>query len=153
MIKNIGIEIPQDIFNLLKSGKVLAHLITFSDKGIPNLTLVSTIFPKNRESILLTMLSDNVGYRNMVWQKKVVLSIIEGNNIAINIIGRAGVLLAPSRVHPTMHVAQIDVIDIFDDLPILISIENGIGWRHASSETKVLHDALIKELQECALKL
>jgi len=150
MIKNIGVEISQEIFSILKNGKCLVFITTYSDKGVPHLSAVSTIYPKSKESILITMLADSVTYKNMVWQKKVILSIYEAGNIAIHITGRAGVLLAPSRVHPLMHVSQIDVIDVTEEIPMLINIENGIKWKHASSETKVLHDTLIKELQECA---
>lgn len=147
MIKNIEIELGQDIINFLKNGKTLAFLTTYSDKESPYLTPISTMYPKNKESILITMLAEGTGYKNMVWQKKVVLSIFD-QNMAFNIIGRAGIILAPSRVHPLMHVAQIDIIDIVNESPMLISLDSGLRWRHASFETKVLHDALIKELYE-----
>lgn len=151
MIKNIGIEISEEIFSILKNGKILAFLTTYSDKDVPFLTGITTLYPKNRESILLTMISDSISYRNMVWQKKVTLSIFESNNNCVHIIGRAGVLLAPSRIHPLMHVAQIDIIDIVNEAPMLVNIESGVKWKHISSESKILHDALIKELHECAL--
>ena len=148
MIKNIGIEMSQEIFYALKGQKVV-FLTTYSDKGMPHLTPISVVYPKSRESILIALLSDTLAYKNMVWQKKVVLSIIEGNGLVVHIVGRAGVVRAPSHIHPDIHIAQIDVIDIMTEDSLLITIESGVKWKHVSGEMKALHDALVKELQEC----
>jgi hypothetical protein len=48
--------------------------------------------------------------KNIVWQKKVMISFFEPGNLIINIIGRAGVLRAPSYTHSLMHIIQIDLI-------------------------------------------
>ncbi len=153
MIKNIGIELPQDVYNLLRERNVMALLATYSDKGIPHITPIHTLFPKNKESILLCMLNNQIGYQNMVWQKKVMLTIIEGPNIVCHILGRAGIVRAPSRVHPLIHIAQIDVIDILPEQSMLVTIESGIQWGYTSSEAQTLYEALMRELKECAENL
>ena len=153
MIKNIGIELPQEVCNVIKNEKVMGILATYSDKGIPHVTLVNTLYPKNRESILLTLLNNQIGYHNMVWQKKAMLSIVDEGNIVCNILGRAGIVRAPSRVHPLMHIAQIDVIDILQDQSSLVSITSGIKWEHISADAQTLYDALMRELKDCAENL
>ena len=150
MIKNIGVEIDQDTFKALQSNKITGLLTTYSDKGMPLLSVVIALVFKNRESILMAVLSDTLMYKNIVWQKKVMLSFFETGNLVVNIIGRAGVLRAPSNTHSLMHIIQIDLIDFCLEHPTLITIDNGIKWRYVSPEAKVLHDALIKELNECA---
>lgn len=150
MIKNIGVEIDQDTFKALQSNKLTGLLTTYSDKGMPLLSVVIALVFKNKESILMAVLSDTLMYKNIVWQKKVMLSFFEPGNLVVNIIGRAGVLRAPSNTHSLMHIIQIDLIDFCLEYPTLITIDNGIKWRYVSPEAKVLHDALIKELHECA---
>jgi hypothetical protein len=150
MIKNIGIEMPQESFLAIKHGKLVGLFTTYSDKGLPNLMPISTLYPKNRESVIIAIPSDSDAYRNMVWQKKVILSFVEPYPLNMHIIGRAGVLRAPSQVHPMMHIAQIDLIDIVFDDSLIVAIENGIRWKHISNETKALHDAIMAELYECA---
>jgi hypothetical protein len=150
MIKNIGVEIDPDTLKALQNGKIAGLLTTYSDKGLPLLSVVTALTFKNRESILMAILSDTLMYKNIVWQKKVMLTFLEVGNLVVNIIGRAGVLRAPSNTHSLMHIIQIDVIDFCLEHPMLITIDNGIKWRYVSSEAKVLHDALIKELNECA---
>lgn len=150
MIKNIGVEIDSETFKALQSNKITGFLTTYSDKGMPLLSVVIALVFKNRESILMAVLSDTLMYKNIVWQKKVMLSFFEAGNLVVNIIGRAGVLRAPSNTHSLMHIIQIDLIDFCMEHPTLITIDNGVKWRYVSPEAKVLHDALIKELHECA---
>lgn len=150
MIKNIGVEIDLEIYKTLNNIKLTGFLTTFSDKGIPMSTIVTTLIFKNRESLLLAIMNDTITYKNIVWQKKIMLSFYESNNLILSIIGRAGVLKAPSNTHPMMHIIQIDLIDFFNESPMLISIESGIKWRYISNDAKKLHDALIKELHEYA---
>lgn len=149
MIKNIGIEIPQDVYDVLKNKKIIGILTTFSDKGVPYMTPISIIYPKNKESILIAIISENIGYKNMVWQKKVTFSLLESNNMCINLVGRSGVVRAPSKTHPMIHIAQIDIIDVIQDDSLIVSMEER-SWKHFSPETKNLHESLMKELQECA---
>lgn len=151
MIKNIGVEIDQSTFKTLQSNKVIGFLTTYSDKGLPLLSLISTLTFKNRESILIAILSDTIAYKNIVWQKKVMLSFFESGNLVLNIIGRAGVLKAPSDTHPLINIVQIDLIGFCEEeAPALITIQQGIKFSYISSEAKVLHDALMKELNEYA---
>jgi hypothetical protein len=148
MIKNIGIELPLDAYNVLKNGS-MAFLAASSDKNIPSITPVYSLYPKNKESILLAMLNSHPVYQNMVWQKKVMLSIID-ENVVCHVLGRAGIVRAPSRVHPLMHIAQIDVIDIITEPSILVSITKGVQWESIGADAAALNDALMRELHECA---
>lgn len=150
MIKNIGIEMSQETFLGIKNNRLVGMLTTYSDKGLPNLMPISTLYPKNRESIIVALPSNSEAYKNMVWQKKVVLSFVESFPLNVHIIARAGILRAPSQVHPMMHIAQIDLIDIVHDDSLIVAIETGIRWKHISFETKALHDAIMAELHECA---
>ena len=43
---------------------------------------------------------------------KVVISLLEPNNVCVHLVGRSGVVRAPSKTHPLIHIAQIDIIDI-----------------------------------------
>ena len=108
MIKNIGIEMSQETYLGIKNNRLVGMLTTYSDKGLPSLMPISTLYPKNRESIIVALPSSSEAYKNMVWQKKVVLSFVESFPLNVHIIARAGVLRAPSQVHPMMHIAQID---------------------------------------------
>ncbi len=150
MIKNIGIEIPQEISDIVKSEKCLALIATFSEKTLLHMTPISTICQKNKESFLIAMLSDNIGYKNLVWQKKVLVSFLESPEITIHIVGRAGIVRAPSKTHPLIHIAQIDIIDIIKEDSMLVHIDTGLKWKHISNEMKNLHEMIMKELYECA---
>jgi hypothetical protein len=153
MAKHVGIKLPEDLVEHLKTERALGILATFSEKGIPNTTPIQCIYPKGQESILMSIHKEHTGYHNMVWQKKVMITFLGENNIAYSVLGRAGVVRAPSLVHPLMNIIRIDIIDIKSDRSILTKVEQGISWSYTSSEAEELVKCLYKELKELAKTL
>src|SRR6202789_2031578 len=153
MAKHVGVKLPEDLVKVLKEEKTVAILATFSEKGLPHTTPIQCVYPKGLESILMTINKDHTGYHNMVWQKKVMLCFLDENNVAYSILGRAGVVRAPSLVHPLMNVVRIDIIDIKSDRSVLTRVESGVRWTYTSWEAEELSKALMNELKELATTL
>ncbi len=153
MAKHVGVKLPDDLNAILKAEKVVAVLATFSEKGLPHTTPIQCVYPKGLESILMTIHKDHTGYHNMVWQKKVMLCFLNEGNVAYSVLGRAGVVRAPSLVHPLMNVVRIDIIDIKSDRSVLTRVESGITWSYTSSEAEELSQALMNELKELSVTL
>ena len=152
MAKHVGVKLPDDLFAILQKGTV-AVLATFSEKQVPHTTPINTLYPKGRESILMSIHKDHTGYHNMVWQKKVMLCILDEENVAYSVLGRAGVVRAPSIVHPLMNVVRIDIIDIKCDRSGLSRVDTGVKWSYTSPEAAELSLALLGELKELAKTL
>jgi hypothetical protein len=150
MAKHVGVKLPEDLVNVLKVGKTVGVLATFSEKGLPHTTPIQCIYPKGLESILISIHKDHTGYHNMVWQKKVMMCFMDEGNVAYSVLGRAGVVRAPSLVHPLMNVVRIDIIDIKSDRSVLTKVESGVRWNYTSWEAEELSKALMNELQELA---
>ncbi len=153
MAKHVGVKLPEDLIEYLKQEKCVATLATFSEKGIPNTTPVQCIYPKGQESLLLSIHKEHNGYHNMVWQKKIMLCFIGEGNIAYSVLGRAGVVRAPSIVHPLMNIVRIDIIDIKSDRSILTKVDQGVVWSYTSAEAEELVKSLFKELRDLAKTL
>lgn len=153
MAKHVGIKLPDDLIQYLKSEQALTVLATFSEKGLPNTTPIQSIYPKGLESILMAIHKDHSGYHNMVWQKKVMLNFLSENNVAYSVFGRAGVVRAPSNVHPLMNIVRIDIIDIKSDRSVLAKVESGVKWSYTSPEAEELTKALMTELKDLARTL
>lgn len=153
MAKHVGVKLPEDLIEFLKTERCLGVLATFSEKGIPNTTPIQCIYPKGQESLLLSIHKEHTGYQNMVWQKKVMICFIGENNIAYSVLGRAGVVRAPSGVHPLMNIVRIDIIDIKSDRSILSKVEQGVVWSYTSTEAEELLKSLYKELKDLAKTL
>lgn len=153
MAKHVGVKLPEDLHDLLKKGLTVAVLATFSEKGVPHTTPIQVMFPKGSESILISIHKNHQGYHNMVWQKKVMLCFMDEGNIAYSILGRAGVVRAPSSVHPLMNVVHIDIIDIKSDCSVLTKVDSGVRWSYTSWEAEELSVALMNELKEIAKSL
>lgn len=153
MAKHVGVKLPDDLVASLKSEKVVAILATFSEKGLPHTTPIQCIYPKGLESILMSLHKEHTGYHNMVWQKKVMLCFLDDNNVAYSVLGRAGVVRAPSNVHPMMNVVRIDIIDIKSDRSVLTRVDSGVKWSYTSAEAEELTKGLMDELKELARTL
>ena len=153
MAKHVGVKLPDDLIKVLKTGKTVAVLSTFSEKGLPHTTPLQCIYPKGLESILISIHKDHTGYHNMVWQKKVMLCFMDEGNVAYSVLGRAGVVRAPSLVHPLMNIVRIDIIDIKSDRSVLTKVESGVRWSYTSAEAQELSQALMDELQELSKSL
>lgn len=153
MAKHVGIKLPEDLIRVLKKGKTCAILATFSEKGLPHTTPISSMYPKGLESILLSIHKDHIGYHNMVWQKKVMLCFMDEDNVAYSVLGRAGVVRAPSMVHPLMNVVRIDIIDIKSDRSVLTRVDSGVRWSYTSWEAEELCNGLMNELKELSQSL
>ncbi len=153
MAKHIGIKLPDDLIQVLKKEITVGVLATFSEKGLPHTTPIQCVYPKGPESILMSIHKDHVGYHNMVWQKKVMLCFMDENNVAYSILGRAGVVRAPSIVHPLMNIVRIDIIDIKSDRSVLVQVDSGVRWSYTSPEAEELSNALMNELKELSVTL
>lgn len=153
MAKHVGAKLPDDLIEILKKGKTVAVLSTFSEKGLPHTTPIQWVYPKEYESLLISIHKDHTGYHNMVWQKKVMLCFLDENNIAYSVLGRAGVVRAPSMVHPLMNVVRIDIIDIKSDRSVLTRVDSGVKWSYISKEAQELCESLLGELKELAKTL
>ncbi len=153
MAKHVGVKLPEDLIEFLKKEKCVAVLSTFSEKGIPNTTPIQCIYPKGQESLLLSIHKEHTGYHNMVWQKKIMICFLGEGNIAYSVLGRAGVVRAPSVVHPLMNVVRIDIIDIKSDRSILTKVDQGVSWSYTSAEAEELVVSLYKELKSLAKNL
>ncbi len=153
MAKHVGVKLPEDLVNVLKMGKTVGVLATFSEKGLPHTTPIQCVYPKGLESILIAIHKDHVGYHNMVWQKKVMMCFMDEGNVAYSVLGRAGVVRAPSNVHPLINVVRIDIIDIKSDRSVLTRIDSGVRWSYTSWEAEELSKSLLNELKELAQTL
>ncbi|MGE0010093.1 MAG: pyridoxamine 5'-phosphate oxidase family protein [Candidatus Babeliales bacterium] len=152
MAKHVGVKLPEDLINILKKGTV-GILATFSESGLPHTTPIQCIYPKGQESILISIHKDHTGYLNMVWQKKVMMCFLDEGNVAYSVLGRAGVVRAPSQVHPLMNIVRIDIIDIKSDRSVLTRVDAGVKWSYTSPEAEELTENLLKELRSLAKTL
>jgi len=150
MAKHVGVKLPNDLISILKRGTTVSVLATFSEKGLPHTTPIQCLYPKGLESILISIHKDHTGYHNMVWQKKIMMCFMDEGNVAYSVLGRAGVVRAPSLVHPLMNVVRVDIIDIKSDRSVLARVDSGIKWSYTTWEAEELSVSLLNELKELA---
>jgi flavin reductase (DIM6/NTAB) family NADH-FMN oxidoreductase RutF len=150
MAKHVGVQLPDDLLAMLRAGGTIGILATFSEKGVPNTMPVQWLCAKGSESLLMTIHKEHTSYHNMVWQKKIMLCFLGAENITYSVLGRAGVVRAPSLVNPLMNVIRIDIVEVKSDRSLLVSVDAGIQWSYTSPDAQELGKALMEELEDLA---
>jgi hypothetical protein len=146
-------KLPENLLALLHEGKTVVVLATFNDQGEPHQMPLSCIYPAGKEGFLTAIQPEHMSYNNLVWQKKVSLCFLAEGNIAYTILGRAGVVRAPSKTHPLMNIVRIDLIDFKSNVNVLQTVESRVTTRPTSAEADDLLSALLQELKELASEL
>ena len=82
-----------------------------------------------------------------------MMCFMDAGDVAYSVLGRAGVVRAPSQVHPLINIVRIDIIDIKSDRSILTRVDAGIKWSYTSWEAEELSKNLFIELKELAKTL
>ena len=147
MAKHVGMQMPPDLVAALKGGKIIGTLATFNEEGWPHTTPVQCLYPVSNDAILLSLHKKHTSYSNICWQKRVMISFLDTHNIAYAIKGRAGVIRAPSRIHPEMNIVRIDINDVKSDKSIFVRIDKGVQWSFTSIEAQELYEAMYSELR------
>lgn len=70
------------------------------------------------------------------------------NNVVYSILGRAGVVFAPSNIQRIMNIVRINIIDIKSDRSILMRVNAGVHCSYTSWEAEQLSGRLMDELKE-----
>lgn len=143
-------KLPENLLALFNEGNIVAVLATFNEHGDPHQMPVSCMYPAGKEGFFITLQKDHETYNNLVWQKKVSLNFLAENNLAYTILGRAGVVRAPSEVHPLMNIVRVDLIDIKSNTTVLATVESRVIIKPTSAEAEMLLNALREELKELA---
>lgn len=146
-------KLTKDLRAKLNERERSAFLSAVDSNGVPGITVVTFFIPKDEESLLFAMDSDNSCYKNLVKNKKVIFGIYDSNNFCYRITGRAGVVKAPSDTHPMMNLVRLDVITIQEDKSPFMKIKSGIEIEYLDKKTARFASAMLKELKEVAASL
>lgn len=82
-----------------------------------------------------------------------MVNFMDEPDVAYSILMRAGVMRAPSLVHPFMNIVRLDAIDIKCDRYVLSEIITGVRQKITFQDAQELYDALMGELKELSRTL
>jgi hypothetical protein len=148
IFKNMGVVIPPSTRKYLASPGCMGTLATFSREGVPHIGIVEYLYPKGLDGVFITLESGSKTHHNLLWQKRASLQLIHENNGCFSILGKAGVVRAPSVVHGGMQVFLLDAISVQRHPFMPIKMDRGVHLRPLDEECAYLKSLLIAELQE-----
>lgn len=137
----------------LNSKDKVAFLSTADANGIPDVVVVPFFIAKDEESLLFAISKEDPCYKNLIKNKKVILSLYDDGDFCLKILGRAGVVKAPSDTHPLMNIVRLDVIKMSEDKSPFLAVHQGIRIRYKDSKASRFGSAMMKELKKVATQL
>lgn len=140
-------QLPVTLVEALKQEPLMCTMASFSQEGIPHIYPIHFIYPIGKCSLLIMMDARCTAYKNMTWQKKVMLSFMNKKNMSYSILMRAGVVRAPSFSHPEMNIVRVDTIEIFDNKSPFIQINQPVQWQYLSPEIEELCQYVMDEIK------
>lgn len=144
------IQLPLDLIAALKNGNVTCILATFSDKGLPYAAPIHFIYPVGMSSLIFSIDKKSMSYKHLIWQKKITICFMAKGNMVYSVIGRAGVIKAPSEWHPDMYVVRMDTVTVYKERSQLIKVDSAARVSPATNEVGELQGAMMEELEAMA---
>lgn len=148
IFKNMGVVIPPSTRNYLASTGCMGTLATFSRDGVPHIGIVEYLYPKGLDGVFITLESGSRTHHNLLWQKRASLNLMHGGNACYSILGKAGVVRAPSVVHGGMQVFLLDAISIEKHALMSIRVDQPVDLQPIDKECGYLKSLLIRELRD-----
>lgn len=148
-----GVFIPPDLINHINSQDGIAVLSTFSESGLPYISPIKWVWAMNKDSLLLALDKNEQSYKNMVWQKKIMINFLGKNNLSYSVLGKANTRRAPSVTHPTINILRVDVINLMEKQFEFINIESSAKYSYPNHLSQELNDAIIEEFKELCITL
>jgi len=146
-------RISKEVRTNLNEKKRIAFLSAVDSNSVPSITPIAFFIAKDEESLVFAINHDNLCYKNLVKNKKIIFGVYDSGNACYRITGRAGVVKAPSDTHPMMNIVRLDVITIQEDTSPFMQIKNGIEIEYLDKKTTRFANAMLKELKKVAASL
>lgn len=146
------IKLPQDLYTYLQRNP-WTMVASFCPKGIPVIHFASLLYPRYPDSLLMGVHHGSELYKNMVWQKMITCAFYYDDEISYTLLGRAGLVSAPSLSHPLIDIFRIDIISLKRETMPLLVIEKPAVISVRKNLSREMHQAVIDEMKQKALEI
>jgi hypothetical protein len=126
-VKVLGDELPQDVYELLRTKAVDVVIATVDEDGFPRTAPYGLIRALDRKTLRVGMGPGKRTYANIVRDGKVMICVLAAGNIALGIRGRARVIkerMESIRLHAA--IIEIDILEVKSDALTWAPISQGI---------------------------
>ena len=147
-IKVLGNELPRRAFELLNKEITTVVIATVDEDGYPRTAPFHWIVAKNKKTLRVAVNPHHVTCENIKRNEKVMVCVIDQNNTAIGIKGRAKVIKEAMETVPWhICIVEIEIEQIKSDALQWIPIKHGVRFETAKRVKGLMRKAF-NELKE-----
>jgi hypothetical protein len=128
-VKIIGKKLPEDAYDLLRKGTTTAIISTKAPDGYPRTAPFGWITAKDRKTIRVGMSSQHRTYENISRDGKVMVCLIDEDNVSLGVKGDARIILDNLNTGSwTVSVVEITVLEVKSDSMENVPVIQGVRW-------------------------
>jgi hypothetical protein len=128
-VKIIGKKLPEDAYDLLRKGTTTAIISTKDPDGYPRTAPFGWITAKDRKTIRVGMSSQHRTYENISRDGKVMVCLIDEDNVSLGVKGDARIILDNLNTGSwTVSVVEITVLEVKSDSMENVPVIQGVRW-------------------------
>ncbi len=135
MSKILGNTLPPEVKDLFNRESTTVVLSTVTPERYPHAMPVHLLCAPDEKRILICLVKNHQSTLNIKDNGKVMVSALDGEDIAVGIKGTAKVVKEPMEANKAMTAIEIEVAEVKSDTTPTVIVTGGVSFKHRSEKT------------------
>lgn len=152
MSKILGDKLPHNVRDLFNQETTSVVLSTVTSQGYPHAMPVHLLCAPDEKTVLMALVKNHQTTVNIRDNGKAMLTVLDGEDIAVGIKGTAAVVKEPMDANKAMVAVEFKVEEIKSDTTPTVVVTQGVRFDHRSNKTAEFFRTCFDELYQFGRK-
>lgn len=152
MSKILGDKLPHNVRDLFNQETTSVVLSTVTSQGYPHAMPVHLLCAPDEKIVLMALVKNHQTTVNIRDNGKAMLTVLDGEDIAVGIKGTAAVVKEPMDANKAMVAVEFKVEEIKSDTTPTVVVTQGVRFDHRSNKTAEFFRTCFDELYQFGRK-
>ncbi len=148
MSKIIGDSMTKELMDLFNKESLTVVMSTVTPEGNPHSMPVHLMAASDEKTIRIALVKAHQTVSNIKEKGKAVISVLEGPDISLSIMGDIKVIKEPMEGSSVMCMVEFKVREIKSDTTPTLIVTEGVRFKHRTEKTKNFFKAMFDELKQ-----
>ena len=146
MSKILGNTLPPEVKDLFNQESTTVVLSTVTSEGYPHAMPVHLLCAPDEKTILISLVKNHQTTLNIKDNGKVMITVLEGEDIAVGIKGTAKITKEPMETNKAIVAIEIEVTEVKSDTTPTVIVTDSVSFKHRSEKTAAFFRTCFDEL-------
>ena len=148
MSKIIGNSLTQELIGLFNQKLTTVVMATITPEGYPHSMPVHLMAASDNKTIYMALVKAHQTVANIRANGKAAISVLEGPDISLTILGTAKVVKETMAGSSVMCMIEFQVTEIKSDTTPTLIVTEGVRCKHRTEKTAEFFKAMFNELNQ-----